>query len=74
MARSRNELAQMVPETLWHEIERSFSMDEARVPRAERQPGAPPYRGPILELGPPDGQSPPETGEESPVSIGRHAG
>ena len=64
----------MVVGIVLHETEHYLNMDEARVPRAERRPGAALYRGPILELGPLDGQSPPETGEESPVSIGRHAG
>jgi predicted Zn-dependent protease with MMP-like domain len=36
MARTQAELAQMVADTLWHEIAHHFGMDEPRVRRAER--------------------------------------
>src|SRR5713226_6691107 len=37
MARRQTELAQMVADTLWHEIAHHFGMDEPRVRRAERE-------------------------------------
>ena len=37
MARTQTELAQMVADTLWHEIAHHFGMDEPRVRRAERE-------------------------------------
>ena len=37
MARTQPELAQMVADTLWHEIAHHFGMDEPRVRRAERE-------------------------------------
>ena len=37
MARTQAELAQMVADTLWHEIAHHFGMDEPRVRRAERE-------------------------------------
>ena len=37
MARTHAELAQMVADTLWHEIAHHFGMDERRVRRAERE-------------------------------------
>ena len=37
MARTQAELAQMVADTLWHEIAHHFGMDERRVRRAERE-------------------------------------
>ncbi len=38
-ARNREELEQMVADTMWHEIAHYFGMDEARVRRAERKRG-----------------------------------
>lgn len=37
MARSREELEEMVLDTVWHEIAHYFGMDESRVRRAERK-------------------------------------
>lgn len=37
MARSADELRQMVADTVWHEIAHYFGMDEGRVRRAERK-------------------------------------
>lgn len=37
IARTREELEQMVAETVWHEIAHHFGMDEPRVRRAERE-------------------------------------
>jgi predicted Zn-dependent protease with MMP-like domain len=37
MARTQAELAQMVADTLWHEIAHHFGMDEPRVRLAERE-------------------------------------
>ncbi len=37
MARSAEQLEQMVTDTLWHEIAHHFGMDEPRVRRAERE-------------------------------------
>lgn len=39
MARNRDQLEQMVADTVWHEIAHYFGMDEARVRRAERKHG-----------------------------------
>ena len=36
MSRTREELEEMVADTVWHEIAHYFGMDEARVRRAER--------------------------------------
>ena len=40
MARSREELEEMVMDTVWHEIAHYFGMDEPRVRRAERKRAA----------------------------------
>jgi predicted Zn-dependent protease with MMP-like domain len=37
LARSADELRQMVADTVWHEIAHHFGMDERRVRRAERR-------------------------------------
>ena len=37
MARSEDELRQIVADTVWHEIAHYFGMDERRVRRAERK-------------------------------------
>jgi predicted Zn-dependent protease with MMP-like domain len=37
LARTRAELAQMVDDTVWHEIAHYFGMDERQVRRAERE-------------------------------------
>jgi predicted Zn-dependent protease with MMP-like domain len=39
MSRTREELEQMVAETVWHEIAHHFGMDERRVRAAERRQG-----------------------------------
>jgi predicted Zn-dependent protease with MMP-like domain len=39
MARTPEELEQMVADTVWHEIAHYFGMDEARVRKAERKYG-----------------------------------
>ena len=40
MARTSDELEQMVADTVWHEIAHYFGMDEARVRKAEKERGA----------------------------------
>jgi predicted Zn-dependent protease with MMP-like domain len=39
LARDREDLEQMVADTVWHEIAHYFGMDESRVRRAERRRG-----------------------------------
>jgi len=39
MSRTREELEQMVADTVWHEIAHHFGMDERRVRQAERRRG-----------------------------------
>lgn len=40
LARSPEHLAQLVEDTVWHEVAHYFGMDEAQVRRAERRRGA----------------------------------